>query len=182
MPISAKEKIQQAFVQLVLEKGFEKTSVSAIIKLASIHRSTFYAHYVDKYDLLEKLQDQVLLQMVQHVLTGEDCIRRTSGADNEQYLPLLHYIKENKDLISALQSGVLAQEFMLRFQNELDAFYLEYYRNHDMEMPVHPVIPEIYYDKIMTEAIFITIRFWMERDCQEDVKVIAATIAQLEKI
>lgn len=47
--------IEKAFFSLLKEKGFKAMTVQDISKQARIGRSTFYSHYYDKYDLLEKL-------------------------------------------------------------------------------------------------------------------------------
>ncbi|MTV82851.1 TetR/AcrR family transcriptional regulator [Secundilactobacillus folii] len=49
------EQITKAFFSLLKEKGFKAMTVQDISRRARIGRSTFYSHYYDKYDLLEKL-------------------------------------------------------------------------------------------------------------------------------
>lgn len=44
--------IDLAFVDLMLEKNYEAITVQDIIDRANVGRSTFYAHYLDKEDLL----------------------------------------------------------------------------------------------------------------------------------
>lgn len=44
--------IRQAFMELLAEKGFHATTVQDITTRAGINRATFYAHFTDKYDLL----------------------------------------------------------------------------------------------------------------------------------
>lgn len=51
--------IQDAFVKLVLARGFDSVTVSKIASEAMINRQTFYKHYTDKYDLAEKMSQQV---------------------------------------------------------------------------------------------------------------------------
>jgi AcrR family transcriptional regulator len=46
--------IQQAFLALLAEKGFQSTTVQDITERAEVNRATFYAHYADKYALLDE--------------------------------------------------------------------------------------------------------------------------------
>lgn len=46
--------IQQAFVELMKEKGFDAVTIQDIAQKATINRATFYAHYTDKYALLDE--------------------------------------------------------------------------------------------------------------------------------
>lgn len=50
--------ISQAIISLMDEKGFDQTTVRDITIRADINRATFYLHYKDKYDLLEKVVDE----------------------------------------------------------------------------------------------------------------------------
>jgi AcrR family transcriptional regulator len=45
--------ILEAFLELLPEKGFQSLTVQAIADRANINRATFYAHFPDKYALLD---------------------------------------------------------------------------------------------------------------------------------
>lgn len=62
--------IDEAFLAVLNDKGFEELSVQDVADRAGINRATFYAHYGDKYDLMadwirkdftDKLQEKNLL-------------------------------------------------------------------------------------------------------------------------
>ncbi len=55
--------IKEAFMALLIEKGFEATRVSDIVSRAQINRTTFYRHYTDKYDLAERLTDVLFAEV-----------------------------------------------------------------------------------------------------------------------
>ena len=52
--------MRNAFIELLHQHQLEEITVQQIADLADVNRSTFYTHYYDKYDLLEKLEDQQL--------------------------------------------------------------------------------------------------------------------------
>ena len=45
--------LEQAFMDVVAEKGFQAVSVQDITEKAGVNRATFYAHFPDKYALLD---------------------------------------------------------------------------------------------------------------------------------
>ncbi|WP_439957457.1 TetR/AcrR family transcriptional regulator [Oceanobacillus oncorhynchi] len=53
--------IMDAFIALSEKKEFNDIRITDITEAAMINRATFYYHYEDKYDLLEKVLSEVLL-------------------------------------------------------------------------------------------------------------------------
>lgn len=51
--------IRQAFLELLLEKSFEKITITDIVNRADLNRSTFYAHYPDIHGVVEEIQDEI---------------------------------------------------------------------------------------------------------------------------
>ncbi|MCL4528915.1 MAG: TetR/AcrR family transcriptional regulator [Chloroflexi bacterium] len=56
--------IEQAFMEVINEKGFQEMTVRDITERAGINRATFYAHFQDKYGLLDQSIRQGFLQEV----------------------------------------------------------------------------------------------------------------------
>jgi AcrR family transcriptional regulator len=78
--------ILQAFGSLLSEKGFESISVQDVTDKAEINRATFYAHFPDKYALLNYSINQLFRQEIE---------KRTLNA--------CHYTPENlRNLILAV--------------------------------------------------------------------------------
>jgi len=45
--------LQKAFMELFLERGIASISIQDIAERATVNRATFYAHFPDKYALLD---------------------------------------------------------------------------------------------------------------------------------
>ena len=106
--------LQQAFIELVAEKGFADLTVRDITERAMVNRSTFYRHYLDKYDLLEQYMNEV------HALTEDQASqeeRQTSIFQEEPpgLLNLLKHIQRFADFYRVMLGTqgdlVFAQRF-----------------------------------------------------------------------
>lgn len=71
--------IERAFVELLQEREFKEITVSDICKQTGLNRSTFYANYVDIYDLADKLREKLEADFAaqfsanaQHAYAGTD--------------------------------------------------------------------------------------------------------------
>lgn len=87
---NSQEKIEKVFIQLIQKKNITEISVSTICEKANINRSTFYANYLDIYDLVEKTK----LRMADEF--AEFHFSQNSKQDEDGYLNLFKYIKENQ--------------------------------------------------------------------------------------
>ena len=52
--------IAEAIIDLMKTQELKKIKVSAVVKKAGVSRTTFYKHYLDTKDLLEKLEEAIL--------------------------------------------------------------------------------------------------------------------------
>lgn len=57
--------IRNNFFQLLRENPINKITVRAICELSEINRTTFYRYYSDPYDLLEKIQTELIADLQQ---------------------------------------------------------------------------------------------------------------------
>lgn len=69
--IKTERAIKSSFLKLIEDNSISKVTVKDIIREAEINRSTFYAHYEDKYDLLYQIE-QELLEKFDHVEVNMD--------------------------------------------------------------------------------------------------------------
>ena len=86
----SQEKIERTFLQLIQKKNVEEISVSTICEISGLNRSTFYANYLDIYDLVEKVKERMADEFAQIQIS------ENSKQDRNGYLNLFKTIKENQ--------------------------------------------------------------------------------------
>ncbi|MEZ2081630.1 TetR family transcriptional regulator, partial [Staphylococcus aureus] len=63
--VKTRASIKKAFMTLLFEKDFDTISIKEITEFAQIGRKTFYLHYIDKYDLLDQIVSEKLIELEQ---------------------------------------------------------------------------------------------------------------------
>ncbi|MGG3797633.1 TetR/AcrR family transcriptional regulator [Metabacillus fastidiosus] len=59
--VRTRKLIMDSFIQLSGKKEFKDITINDIAKEATVNRATFYYHFTDKFDLLEKVLSEVLM-------------------------------------------------------------------------------------------------------------------------
>src|SRR5262245_24475290 len=77
--------LRSAFVSLVHEKGYDRVTVQDILDRADVGRSTFYAHYRDKEDLLRSGFEDVHAALA----AEKDAAERQAGQETTFLEPLV---------------------------------------------------------------------------------------------
>ena len=86
----SQEKIEKTFLQLIQKKNITEISVSTICEIAKLNRSTFFANYIDIYDLVEKVKSRMADEF------AEFQISNNSMQNPDGYLNMFKHIKENQ--------------------------------------------------------------------------------------
>lgn len=86
----SQEKIEKTFLQLIQKKNITEISVSTICEIAKLNRSTFYANYIDVYDLVEKVKNRMAEEFAEFQFSNN------SQQNPNGYLNMFKYIKENQ--------------------------------------------------------------------------------------
>lgn len=89
--------LRQALVELILERGYERLTVQDIIDRADVGRSTFYAHYTDKDDLLLSGLEELAAAFEEHM-----DLHFASRAEPNPVLAVFQHAGQQRDLYKAL--------------------------------------------------------------------------------
>ena len=86
----SRERIGRVFVELLQSRELNQITVSDICKKADLNRSTFYANYLDVYDLADQIR-QELENEFSDLFSGYD-----PGAERTGALRMFTHIRENQ--------------------------------------------------------------------------------------
>lgn len=71
--VRTKNLIMEAFLALATQKDFKDITISDITTAATVNRATFYNHFYDKHDLLEKvLSESLMKEVIEEVSIHEE--------------------------------------------------------------------------------------------------------------
>jgi len=88
-PQRTKRQLSRALVDLITEKRFDDITVQNVIDRADVGRSTFYTHFRDKEDLLQKDWERFLDSFAQRIDWGK--------AGYESFVPVVHLFRHLQD-------------------------------------------------------------------------------------
>lgn len=142
------EKIERIFIELIQTKELKEITVSEICKRCKLNRSTFYANYIDIYDLADKVKER-LEEEVKRLFETE---KRVNSYD---YLRLFRHIKENQLFYRTY--------FKLGYDNQ---FKLE---NYDIYLAEHDFDNRYieYHVEFFRNGLNAIVKMWLNGGCKE---------------
>ena len=159
----SKKKIEKIFVQLLQEKELNKISVTEICEKANINRSTFYANYLDVYDLADKVAEEL-----EHEVFSLYQDERMNKYNSNNFLKLFKHIKENQIFYRTYFKLNKDQNFIVReYDNNLAKnFFNDQFIDYHME-----------FFKAGLNAI---IKKWLNNGCKESSEEIELILKNIK--
>ena len=91
--------IRESFIQLLKEQPVSKITVTKICEIAEINRATFYKYYEDAFDLLQKLEQELLEEILNSLSQFEQLSIR------ESFIQLLEHLKKRGEWFQIIGSS-----------------------------------------------------------------------------
>ncbi len=144
------QKIEKAFMELLQSKELSEITVSQLCKITGLNRSTFYANYMDIYDLADKLR-KVLEDNFEQMYSAEI----EQGFNSNDYLRLFRHIYENRLFYRTYLKLGYAHEYRIFTYDT--ALAREHFGNRFIE----------YHCEFFRAGITKIIEMWLEGGCKE---------------
>ncbi len=138
-----------AFSALLAEKNYSKITVQDIIDAANVGRTTFYAHFETKDDLLKALCEELF----GHIISSAADCTHTHGLYSDRNAPesvfchLLQHLQEDENNILELLSCESSEVFLRYFKDSLNELiqnqFVNQNRKNNMDIPQNFLVNHI---------------------------------------
>ena len=112
--LKTRKAIYNVLMELLLQKELHKVTVQEISDLADINRTTFYKHFLDVYDLYDKLEQDILVEWGMLVLNMQDL------RSKEFFDSLVGYVDKNRNVFKMVFSSKAPGQLRARFEKLLE--------------------------------------------------------------
>lgn len=118
-----KNMLKTSFIELLEHKEISRITIKEICEEADINRSTFYAHYTDQYDLMRKIQDELIENVEAHL--SPYIYDEMPKVSEEMMVGIFEYIKRNAEICRLLLSERGDIHFQKRVLNLVYGKYMD---------------------------------------------------------
>lgn len=162
--LRTKKTLKEAFTSLLEEKGFNNLTITDITLRADINRGTFYLHYMDKYDLLEQIENELFEDLKEYLAqSAVGDIQNITTYDKPVpfVTKLFEYMKNNGRFMKV----ILSPNGDPYFQSKLKSFMqVNLFANEEIARIIlgSMLIPQNYFISYIISAHIGVVQQWLE--------------------
>ena len=168
-----KAAIEDAFVQLVLERGYERVAVEDICDRADLARATFYAHYPNKEAVLFSVSNRLVEDLMQRIAYQGgpwNVVRRDAIQTAYQHAA------DNPDLYRACISDARTRQAYLSI---LSRYAEQNFRDRLQALNRQPRVPIPVMARAFTGAHLAILEAWLAGELHGDIEELASMTLDL---
>ena len=159
--------LKESFIDLLVEKDISQISIKELCERADINRATFYSHYTDQYDLMQKIETELFDNISEYLRDFPLTSKTLLPVDIVEKIFL--YIRDNAKLCRLL----LSERGNLNFQKKI--MHVVYNRNfialvrHENIQPANAQ----YLDAFIITGCIGMIQKWLDEGMQQSAREMA---------
>lgn len=161
------EKIYKAFEKVLYTKNYNEIRIQDILDQSGVARSTFYAHYRTKEDLLHSICITIFEHVFSHTLEEEQShdFSKSSIFEYKHFIThIFYHLHDEKQLIAAIflsQSKDIFSEYLRESIRPLAVRCVE-----SNFVPMQDLPKDIKINSIV-ENFLVIIRYWIDTDFKQ---------------
>ncbi len=165
--------IYNAFAKIIREKDYDDITIQDLLEEASISRSTFYAHFKTKDELLLSISNHIFEHVFSKTLQEE----KTHDFSKDIIIDYRHliehifyHVKDERELFEGILSNKVNALFLMEFRNQISKFVSSYFANYPM---INSFIPLELRKSLAIEEFIVVLEYWVQNNFQETPEEIA---------
>ena len=162
--------IQQTLLELAKEKDIRQVTVRAICEKAQINRSSFYLHYLDIHDLVDKMGKEMMQDIREMLHTEQNAI--SFMLTESSLTDMITYVEKHQlffDIYLNHYTSEANETFSLLWEHHGKSYLQEHFTNIDES--------EMWYHFSFYKAGFLSVLSqWVKNGCVEEPEKIAKLI------
>lgn len=156
-----KKVIKDTFIDLLKKKPLNKITVKEICDISEINRATFYKYYYDTYNLMEKLEEDIILKMTTRIKELHN------QGFKKMFTFILENLKENSDYYLTLFSENGDSHFPARI---MDLCYKEIETLTDYKFKKLTVLQQQYLYDFIASGCGGIIKCWVSNGMKDNIE------------
>jgi AcrR family transcriptional regulator len=172
----SRRELHRALVELSIEKGYDAVTVDDLAGRADIARRTFYAHYVDKDDLLRAIVDELLADLLKDIgAVQPPDMRSVRGTVVKQ---MFTHGQDHRDVYRVILAGAGGGLGLRLLANTLSDYATDVFNAQCQKLGLTPRLPIDFVARSFVGQHLTLLRWWL--DGQTDYTLDAMTDMRVE--
>ena len=167
------KKIHDAFTILIAQKDYDDIVIEDILLIANISRSTFYAHYKTKDELLISVSNHIFEHVFSHSLQEEathDYSKDTFYDYHHLIEHIFYHVQDEKELFKGILKNNSNEVFLAEFRKHIYHLVNSYYNNYPNSNSSTPLELK---KAIGVEGFITILKYWINTDFKDSPEDIA---------
>lgn len=166
-----------ALIDLVVEKGLHAVTITDVTRRAMVNRSTFYAHFEDKEDLLNQgIADRIDDLLAETPPPPSDTAAIDLNEPQPAAVRFFEHVRQNEQFYRAMITEGRLAGFLHRFEENAASHVAS--RLKQVRQTLNPIVPV---DALIHVTVGIQVSlvgWWLERDLQPGPDEMALHLAR----
>ncbi|MBM4764590.1 TetR/AcrR family transcriptional regulator [Bacillus sp. B15-48] len=156
--VDSRTKLKCTLIDLMMKHSINDIDIKKLANEAKVSRSTFYANYTSKYELLEEVEQEVL-QEISRINKNFPNFPLDNYSINRPY-PFFYdtylYANENRDVFRAFLGPYGSTTFIYKWKNHIIRNFNQYIELHHLKIK-----DEGFMTEVISTSLIAIMRYWL---------------------
>jgi AcrR family transcriptional regulator len=176
--IRTRKMLRDALMALIIERDFETITVRDITEHATLNHATFYLHYRNKEELLEKTLEEMFDELKASIPSPSMEGAREIDTPLQSTIVMFQHIAANAMFYRVMLGAKGTPAFAAQIRNYLADNIQQRMESLVQQHSIQPNVAPEFIAQFTAGAYLGILIWWLEHDCAESVEMLATQFIQ----